>query len=307
MPANANTSVGPSTPKIVARDVLQALTRKFPILASIATGFSEKPLKKGQTAQIKITKELSAQTFNGTYENQGLDYDLVDVVINRHEHVSIATTEGERVTNDGNVYQENVDNAAHALGKAASDYLLGLITVANFPTEFVKTAANSNYTVLTDANSELRTLKAPTRGRFGIMSGPVWDEFSDDERTVSRDYRTGGPDYREDMISEIKGYDRVFAYEDLPTAENLIGFYGTRRALAFASTIPTKPEEYFDKLGNAGGILDVVTDPQSRLQMMYRYWYNWSNGDLQMDLTWLYGGKLLDGSCGVRQVSAANP
>jgi len=307
MPENPNTSIGPAQPKVIARDVLQALKRKFPIVSSFATGFADRVLKKGQTAQVKITKELVAQTFDQSagYVNQGLDYDLVDVEITEHKHVSIATDETERLVYGTETYQENIDNAAHALGKDLTDHMLGLVTAANFPNEFVKTAANSDYTLLTTARGHLRDLKAPTSGRFGIMAGNVFDVFADDDRVVSRDYRPVNPDYVDGSLMNIKGFEKVMEYPDLPSAENLLGIYGSRRGLVFATTIPTDPREAFAGLGNNGGIIEDVIDPEQGLRLMYRYWYNWANGDLQMDLVWLYGGKPLDPNCIVRQVSAA--
>jgi hypothetical protein len=304
MPANANTSLGPTPPKVIARDVLQALTQHYPLLTSFATGFNEKPLRKGQTGKIKITKERTAKKFvqGDGYQNTGLDYDEVDVVIDQHDYDSIALTETERMEHDSDPYKENIANSAHALGKAATDHVLGLITPTNFPTEFIQTAANSDYTVLTAAHAKARENKMPATGRYAIQSGPVWDTFSEDQRVTSRDYRPVNPDYRAGSVANVKSFDRVMEYADLPTADNLLGFYGTKRALVFASAVPTDPGAYMPGLKNNGHIIEIVE--YAGLQMMIRYWYDPRNGDLQMDLTWLYGAKVLDAKCGVRQVSA---
>lgn len=304
MPANPNTSLGPAEPKVIAMDVLQALLRRYPLVTSIATGWTDKPLRKGQTGQIKITKERTAKDFVQAqgYQNTGLDYDEVDVVMDRHIYDSIALTETERMEHGSDPYKENINNSADALGKEMTDHMLGLITPANFPTQFVTTAANSFFPVLTTAEGKFRDLKTPMAGRYGIQSGPVWDVFSEDERVINGDYASVSPDYKGRSVKNAKSFETVFEYADLPTANNLLAFYGTKRALVMATGVPTDPAEYMPALKNNGGQIEVVQF--GGIKIMIRYWYNWQNGDLQMDLTLIFGGAVLDPKCGVRQVSA---
>ena len=89
-------------------------------------------------------------------------------------------------------------------------------------------------------------------------------------------------------IQNALGFEQIGEWVNLPTANNLTGFFANKNALVIASRVPKDPALVIPDL-QIPGTIKIVTDPETGMTMMYRYWYDMKLGKLSMTLTWMYG------------------
>jgi len=285
-------TLGTLTPKEVVLDVFRFLRQQFPLISNITTDFSNGQVNFNQQVISRVPTIPTVNDYDTTAGYVAGDAATTDVpvTISNHKHVSLSFNEQEIAGTSRNLVEEQEKGAAYALAKGLFDSVMNLITTTNFTNETVETVANTDRDTLAAIRKALnaRGVGAP---RFAIVGSDVAEALDQDSRILSNDYgRPGGTEEENGWLHlrNIAGFSEIWEYPDLPTANNLTGFAGTKDGLVIATRIPKDPALVVPNL-NLPGTIEVITDPDTGLSMMARYHYDMQKGHLQMTLTWMYG------------------
>ncbi len=290
---------------------------QFPQLGLFAKDFSNEKSKWNQQVVSRIPTIPGVSDFstaNGYVSTDATTTDI-PVTIDKHKHVSLKFGTQELSATGRNLVQEQINGAAYALGKKLLQDLMELVTNGNFSNETVETAANSDRDTIRKLAKALNARGVPAAGRNMLVNADVADNLMADSRIVSRDYAgdAEGANNAFVHLRNIQGFENIIEWPDLHTdsggSSNLLGFGSNRNALVIASRVPDDPilfaQENGLDVGNPGNI-EVVTDTDTGLSMMYRYYADMQKGTIQMDLTWMYGVAVGVAGCLQRQVSGAS-
>lgn len=284
-------SFGTLTPDIITLSVMDYLKKKFPIIKNLATDFSPLPVDFGETVKSRVVTVPTVadyDTTNGYVPGDAATTD-VDVTINKHKHVSLSFGEQEISGTKRNLAEEQMSASAYALGRQMLVDLGALITPGNFPTSEVATVANTDRSTLGLLRENL-TNQGAAYPRYGLVNPGVFANLTDDSRLINVNFQGGGEDvdYEMGMIRNALGFGAIGEWADMPTANNLTGFFANKNALVIASRVPKDPALVIPDL-QLPGTIKIITDPETGMTMMYRFFYDMKLGKLQMTLTWMYG------------------
>jgi len=288
----ANT-LGTLSPDVLTLDVIQFLKKRFPMLTSIATDFSNEPVRYNTRIVSRVVTVPAVQSYT-----QAAGYAItpattvdVPVQINNFRHVTLAFYDDEMSSTPRNLVQEQVEAAAFALGKDAFDKLAALMIGANITTKVVSTAANFTRDTLTSLRYNLQTQGANIP-RFGILDSAGMQYLLQDPTIISRFYTNiddASVDQVGGVLRGIGGFEKIYEYPDLTTdAANTLGFFGSKDALVMAARVPSDPSAFVANIP-INAVIKNVQDPDSGLTMQYRYHYQVDKGRLDMTLTWIFG------------------
>jgi len=296
---------------LVTLRVMGFLRKQLPALNTFSTNFKSEAVNPKLNQQV-IARVVTVPTVseyhatNGYVAGQPASVD-VPVTITKHKHVTLEFGVEDLSSTDRDLIGEQAAPAAYALGKDLVDAAVGLITPANFATEVVETLANTQRSTLGKLRTQLNLQGAGPMGRGGLLNSTAFEYLTDDAKIVSQEYNPG---FQQDNkptgeLLGIKGFERVAEYVDLPTANNLTGFFGTKDSIVIATRVPSDPALVFPELAGAGKI-ELITDPDTGMSMLVRTHYNWQLGKVHMTLVWMYGvAKGVTGQA-VRLVHTAN-
>src|SRR5260221_8288142 len=293
MPAN---TLGTLSPTVVSLKVIQFLKKEFPMLTSVATDFSEEAvlLNEQVTSRVVVpppTQDYVSPGAGGTgYAASAASTTDIPVSISKHKFVSLSFSDTEIASTRRNLVEEQTAAAAYALGRQAAIDLFALVNPVNFPNDVTITApTNADRTTILAVRAKLTTAGASDMNRFGAVNPATFESLGADQTIVSRFFYNQEPDFKEGVIQGLAGFDRIFEYPELNTANKLLGYFGTKEALVFAARVPADPTE----LGPGGvplpGIIKNITDPDSGLSLQMRYWHDFQGGALNLGLTWMQG------------------
>ena len=308
-------SLATLSPDIVTLRVLDFLKKKFPILSSVATDFSDEPVKFGEQVLSRVVIPPVVQDYDGQgvgtgYASTDATTEDVPVRVNKHKHVSLSFSDQELSGTSRKLADEQMGAAAYALGRQACLDLFSNISIANFITARNADAGtvamvaagltiNSAKTVATVANTDRTTLSAvraqlskqgAASPRFGIVNSDVFANLTNDSRLININFQASPIDYENGVITSAAGFRSIMEWPDLPAngADNISGYFGHTAGLVLATRIPEDPATIIPDLPIPGKIM-VIKDPDSGLALMVRYAYNMQTGRLLMTLTWMYG------------------
>jgi hypothetical protein len=286
-------TLGTLSPDVVTLDVLQFLRKRFPALSSIASDFSDEPVRLNTRIISRVVTVPTVQSYTQAsgYASSAAATVDVPVSINNFRYVALSFFDDELASTTRNLVQEQVEAAAYALGKDAFDKLCALMIAANYPTNVVSTAANFSRDVLTALRYKLQTQGAGLP-RFGLLDSAGMEYLLQDPTIISKFYlNVDEQSVNQDVgeLTGIGGFEKIYEFADVTAdAPNTLGFFGTKDALVLAARVPSDPAQFVADIP-INAVIKNVSDPDTGLTVQYRYHYDVQKGRLDMILAWMFG------------------
>jgi hypothetical protein len=284
--------LGTLSPDVLALDCLDFLKKKFPILTTVATDFSDEPVRLNTHIISRVVTPPPVQSYTqalGYSASSGVTTD-VSVQINQFRYAAISFYDDELASTPRNLVAEQVEAAAYSIGKDAADQLLALASPANF-THNVVTSANYTRSTLTAARATLRKAGANPY-YFGILNSDAWQYLTSDQTMINTfmlNVNNANVNFEDGHIQGISGFRDVYEYPDLNIINTTVnGFFASKNALVMAARVPSDPAAFVADIP-VNAIIKNVQDEDTGITLQYRYHYDVQRGRLDMILTWIFG------------------
>lgn len=281
---------------------LELVFTKRPILSKISLDLSAKEANKGDTVKSRI---FTVPTV-GNFPSAATDVTTTDVpvTIDQAKQVRHTFTSAELSSTKRNLVDEAAKPIAVAIANHMVDTLAALWTPTNFANETVEAVADADYVTLTKLRGALTGRGASDDGRIATVNGTAYGNMLVDPLCNRAAKSTGADPIANGELSQLAGFETIFEYPSMPTANNLIGFAGTRDSLVLATRLPADPREVLPG-APVGGAIGVITEPTTGLSIMAVEWIDLATLSANVMLVWLYGVAKGNANNGQRLVSAA--
>lgn len=299
-------TLGTTNADIIAQEALKELQAALPVLGQIATDHSKEKAKFGEAVIVHEVAAASAINFDPAVGYVVSNRTQVDipVTINKHKHHTYGVAVQEASSSLVDLIRRFALNAAYSLGAAIVTDLCDLIVNGNFANKTVKAlgAGGDGFDrkAVIGVGTALSKRGVPPMGRFMLLNPDYYGSLSQDMTMLQVMLSKGAEVVQSGRLPNIHGFD-VSEFVDLPANdENMVGFAGTRTALALATRIPDDPGE-----GESNVRLSVVTDENTGMSVQVREWYEATLAQFRRSYTLMYG--VAKGQTGALQriVSAA--
>jgi hypothetical protein len=283
-------TLGTTNADVIAQEALKALQASLPILGQIATDHSKENARFNERVIVHEVAAAAAADFNPATGYVASDRTQVDipVTLNKHKHHTYSVGVQEASSSRVDLIKRFGLNAAYALGAAVVSDLCALILEAAFANKTTKALGAGGDGFDRKASIAVGTALSkrgvPGMGRFMLLNPDYYGSLSMDLTMLQVMLGGGAAAVESGRLPRVHGFD-VSEFVDLPgNGENLVGFAGTRTALAFASRIPDDPGQ-----GQSNVRISTVTDEATGLSLQVREWYNADLAKFYRTYTLMYG------------------
>lgn len=275
---------------LIAQRALRTLLVRFPILALITTDFSPEGVKFNQTVVSHVVSATTAGDYdvNNGYVSTARTQVDVPVTINKHKHHTYEVNDQERTSTDINLIDRFAETAAHALGKVLVDDLMALVTVANFAN--ATTAATASAMVrgkVIDVGQVLNERFVPELDRFMMLNSAYYAALCKDAEISHADSNPASNTIGSGRLPNVHGF-AISEYASLPgndgPTNTLKGFAGNKECLILTTRLPKEPD-----VKPVPGLITTVTEPNTKLSIQLRQWYDMQKGKEFRTMTLMYG------------------
>lgn len=267
----------------VSEQMLDLLSSNFFAFSLVSRNFSAEVRERGDGVTTRVPASVSVDDFTTGYAATGLTTTAINIYLNKHKGFSMSFSDLEisKLKSPTILERTFLRPAIDATARGVADDLLGLITPAAFSASQVRTAANFDSDDLADAASTLTTNGCPRSLRTVMLNPSYTASLSKDGGIIDASaYGTAQP-IQEGELSTIHGFG-VAEYQDIPTGNNLQGFYCHPSALCIAARQISRPT-----YGNVE-IIDNI-EPRTGLPFQTRKFYNPTQGRWYLTVGILYG------------------
>lgn len=267
----------------VSEQMLDLLSSNFFAFSLVSRNFSTEVRERGDGVTTRVPASVSVDDFTTGYAATGLTTTAIDISLNKHKGFSMSFSDLEisKLKSPTILERTFLRPAIDATARGVADDLLGLITPAAFSASQVRTAANFDSDDLADAASTLTTNGCPRSLRTVMLNPSYTASLSKDGGIIDASaYGTAQP-IQDGELSTIHGFG-VAEYQDIPTGNNLQGFYCHPSALCIAARQISRPT-----YGNVE-IIDNV-EQRTGLPFQTRKFYNPTQGRWYLTVGILYG------------------
>lgn len=278
----ANTLGSVSNGKVIAQRALELLVENYNWISSGVSDFSDATARKGDSITTHIVSIQSASDYSATTGYAPADVTQTDVTVtlNQFKHTTYAVNDDERTSSNINLINRFAEQAAHALGKAMVDSVLGLVTT-HYASTLTVAADATTFRSIVSAGLALDNNKVPVGGRFAVLSPGNYASLLNDANIVANAQRSGDV-VASGQIGTVAGIT-VYGYNGLASGISK-GFVSQREAMVVATRLPAIPDGV-----TLPGSVDVVTEPKSGLSLQVAEHYNFRLGSHERSYRILYG------------------
>jgi hypothetical protein len=278
----ANTLGSVSNGKVIAQRALELLVENYNWISSGVSDFSDATARKGDSITTHIVSIQSASDYSTTAGYVPADVTQTDVTVtlNQFKHTTYAVNDDERTSSNINLINRFAEQAAHALGKAMVDSVLGLVTT-HYASTLTVAADATTFRSIVSAGLALDNNKVPVGGRFAVLSPGNYASLLNDANIVANAQRSGDV-VASGQIGTVAGIT-VYGYNGLASGISK-GFVAQREAMVVATRLPAIPDGV-----TLPGSVDVVTEPKSGLSLQVAEHYNFRLGSHERSYRILYG------------------
>jgi hypothetical protein len=285
----ANT-LGTTNADVIAQEALKQLQAALPILGQIATDHSKENARFGETIIVHEVAAASAVPFNPAVGYVPGDRTQVDIPVglDRHKHHTYGVSVQEASSSRVDLIRRFGLNAAYSIGAAIVSDLCALITASNYPNKTTKAlgAGGDGFDrkAAISVATALSKRGVPPLGRFMLLNPEYYGSLSMDVTMLQVLLARGASAVESGKLPNVHGFE-VSEFVDLPAnSENLMGFAGTRTAIALATRIPDDPGT-----GESNCRISTVTDENTGLSLQVREWYEATLAQFRRTYTLMYG------------------
>ena len=296
---------------LILQTALDLVFTKRPILNRISHNLSATPILLNQQVITRIYSVPTVQNF----PSAATDVVTTDVpvVCDQFKQVRHRFTQAELAATDRNLVEEAAEPIAVAIGNHLVDAIAGLWTPANFPhnadavisRETVEPAGDTGYHTANRLRKILSTRGAPDN-RFMAVNGDVYEAMLNDPlcNRAQKVTETGQDPLTTGVLPGVAGFYGIFEYPNIPSANNLIGFAGSKDSIALAAGVPRNPQEVLPNAAVPGSI-GMVTNKQTGFSVMAVEWIEMAELAANVMLVFLYGAAKGNNNNGQRLVHTA--
>ncbi len=298
-------TLGTTNATLIAQKALEELVALLPVLGQIATDHTDENAKFGETIIVHEVAAAAAVPFDKAVGYVPSNRSQVDipVALNQHVHHTYYVDVTEASTSRVDLIDRFAKTGAYAIGASLVNAMCALVTEANFPNKTVKALGagqdgfdRKSLVLLGKALDERNV--APF-GRFALLNPSYFASLMMDSAMLTVLLQAGASAITNNRLPSLHGFD-LSQYTSLPAnGENLVGFAGTRTALAMATRIPDDPG-----VNASNCSISVATEPQTGISIQVREWYEATLGQFRRSYTLMFGVAKGQTDCLQRIVSA---
>jgi hypothetical protein len=285
----ANT-LGTTNADVIAQEALKAMQATLPVLSQIAADHSKEQARFNERVIVHEVAAAAAVDFVPATGYAPSDRTQVDipVTLNKHKHHTYGVSVQEASTSRVDLIRRFGLNAAYAIGAAVVSDLCALILAASFSNKTTKAlgAGGDGFDRKTaiGVGTALSKRGVPGLGRFMLLNPDYYGSLSMDITMLQVLMAGGAQAVQSGKLPNVHGFE-VSEFVDLPeNGQNLVGFAGTRTALALATRIPDDPGQ-----GESNVRISTVTDDATGLSLQVREWYEPTLAQYRRTYTLMYG------------------
>jgi hypothetical protein len=279
----ANTIAGSNLAEI-AQESLAGLSSCFAPLSALTTDFSADVRDAGASVTTRYPTKPTAADMSTGYKTAAADVAMTaaTITLGTHYGFTYGFTDVERSKSSINLNSLFIEPALQALGDKVFGDVWNLVSVANFSTASVISAANFDRDDLADIGATLTdTKKAPKTGR-SVFLNPTYNASL--VKTLNSAEIPGiTADKAEALVPRVAKFDVHETDLADANAENLAAFAFQKNALLMAGRTVDS-----EMAGQAGIEVETVIIPGLGLPVQFRRWYD-SDGILYYNCNLLYG------------------
>jgi hypothetical protein len=294
----SNTIAGANLAKI-AQESLPALTDLFAPLMALTTDFSTDISGSGESITTRIPTAVASADMTAGYQTQSQDVVMVakTITLDQFPGFTYGFTDLERSKSEIDLLRLFVEPAMEAVGEAVFAYIWNLVTVANFSSGEVITAANYDRDDIADFGAKLTIAKSLRSGR-AVFNNPTY--YASIVKTLNSAEFPGETNGKAEAVAprtaKFDVYETSLADAN---AENLAAFAFQKNALIMAARTVVAD----DMTAKAGVDVTTIVIPGLGLPIQFRKWYD-PDGTLYYNMNVLFGASVGVGTAGHRITTA---
>jgi len=279
----ANTLNGVNLAQI-AQESLPYLSTVFAPLSGLVTDFSPDILTNGDSVTTRYATRPTAKDLStGFATTDDVSTASKTITLSNYFGNVIAFKDTERSKSAVDLVNLFVAPSIDAIGIKVFGDIWNLVTAANFPTNFVSTAANFDRGDFADIAATLTTTKKAPKFRRAALINPTY-YASIVKSLISADVPGLTPEKTEHIAPRTSGFNVYESDIADDNSENLQGFCFHPSSLLIASRGVD-----FGSFAEEGGQVENVVIPGLGLPVQFRMWYSKDNGEQRMSIGVYYG------------------
>jgi hypothetical protein len=273
--------------KLLAQTALEALTADLEALSLLTTSYSAEVVRRGASVEVPLVANLSATTFDNSYESLGGTLNNVTVNVDKHKIVTVSLSDTEFSKSSVAEITKFARQQGKALAQAVlEDVYSAFVTTASSAAQFAATLTNLSAFTITNARSLRKALsdaKVPQTDRNLILNTTLYDSLLSQSGLLDASAFGARDTIADGRVPRILGMN---VYESLVLPTNSISLSGiavhpNAMAVAIRALAPQEPSEYI--------AAETVTDPQTGISMSYRRHYSTATGRSFVSMECVYG------------------
>jgi len=279
----ANTIAGANLAEI-AQESLNGLQSCFAPLSALTTDFSSDVRDAGESVTTRYPTKPTAADMSTGYKTASADVVMTaaTITLGTHYGFTYGFTDVERSKSAINLNALFIEPALQALGDKVFGDIWDLVTVANFSTASVITAANFDRDDLADLGATLTDTKKASKDGRSIFMNPSY--YASLVKSMNSAEIPGIiADKQNATVPRVARFDVHETDLADANAENLAAFAFQKNALLMAGRTVDS-----EMASQAGIEVETVTIPGLGLPVQFRRWYD-SDGILYYNCNLLYG------------------
>jgi len=273
--------------KLLAQTALEALTADLEALSLLTTSYSAEVVRRGASVEVPLVANLTATTFDNSYEATGGTMNNITVNVDKHKIVTVSLSDTEFSKSSVAEITKFARQQGKALAQAVlEDVYSAFVTTASTAAQFAATLTNLSAFTITNARSLRKALsdsKVPQTDRNLILNTTLYDSLLSQSGLLDAGAFGGRDAIVDGRVPRVLGMN---VYESLVLPANGISLSGiavhpNAIAVAIRALAPQEPSEYI--------AAQTVTDPETGISMSYRRHYSTATGRSFVSMECVYG------------------
>lgn len=300
----AANSLGSLAGDLIAQQSLTLLKLELPILTRITTDFSNLNAQYNQTIKTRTRTVPGVSVFspaNG-YVKQDAGTTDVDVVIDNNVGVPIEFSVNELASTSRDLFGEQAEGAAYALGKYMVDAIYAEILAASFTNATTKALGSFARADVTAMAKALYDRGVAGRDRILLLNSSYFEKLMSDSTIVNLAAYQRASLIEEYSLPPVAGFNVMQAVNLPSNSENLTGFGFAPDALVIATRVPN---DYTQALPNSSyGSVSTVTNADTGISVQLAQYVNHDLARATWRMAVMFGTAVGQGASGQRLISA---
>jgi hypothetical protein len=262
--------------KLIAQAALESFTADLEPLSIFTTSYSNEVVRRGASVEVPLIANLTATTFDNSYEVDGGTMNKVTISVDTHKIVTVSLSDTEYSKSSVAEITKFATQQGRALAQSVLTSFYNLfVTTASSAAQYSATLTGLSAFTITNARSLRKALsdeKVPQTDRALILNTSLYDSLLGQSGLLDAGAFGSRDAIAEGRVPRVLG---MAVYESMILPANGISLSGlavhpNAAAIAVRALEPQAPSEYL--------AATVVNDPQSGLTLGYRRHYNPSSG-----------------------------